>query len=332
VYAKSSQQVLQVSYEIAQMMEKTKKPHTVAETLLIPASIRIAEIMFNDKEVIKIKNIPHSNDTIRRIINEMAEDIIKQITEKNIQKKQFALQLDETIDIFNCAQLMVFVRYIDDEYEKGIREQIYCCKEFDTKTTGEEIFNLLNEQILKHGLSWEWWTSVCTDGAAAMVGRQNGLIARLQTINSSIKWTHCIIHREALASKQLNEDFYSVVEIAVKTGNLIKTRPLNSRLFRSLCRDMGSEHITVLLRSSIRWLSRGKLLNRLFEQKAEVAVFLTEIRSEFVKYFKDELWICRLAYLCGISDKINNLNIQLQGFNTNILILHDKVQAFKKNN
>jgi hypothetical protein len=63
---------------------------------------------------------------------------------------------------------------------------------------------MLNEQFLKHGLSWEWCTSVCTDGAAAMVDRQNGLIARLKTINSSIKWTYCIIHREELASKQLN--------------------------------------------------------------------------------------------------------------------------------
>jgi hypothetical protein len=132
---------------------------------------------------------------------------------------------------------------------------------------------LLNEQILKHGLSWEWCTYVCTDGAAAVVGWKNGLIARLKTINSSVKWTYCIIHREALASKQLNEDLNSVLEIAVKTVNLIKSRPWNSRLFRSLCRDMGSEHITVLLHSNIRWLSRGKLFNRLFELKADVAVF-----------------------------------------------------------
>jgi hypothetical protein len=78
---------------------------------------------------------------------------------------------------------------------------------------------------------------------------------------------------------------------------------------------MGSEHITVLLHSNIRRLSREKLFNRLFELEAEVADFLTEIKSEFVKYFKDELWICRLAYLCDIFDKINNLNLQLQGFN-----------------
>jgi hypothetical protein len=171
---------------------------------------------------------------------------------------------------------------------------------------------------------------VYTDGAAAIIGQQNGLIARLKTINSSIKRTHCIIHREALASKQLNEDLNCVLEIAVKTVNLIKSRPLNSRLFRSLCRDMGPEHITVLLHSNIRWLSRGKLFDRLFELKAKVAVFLTEIKSEFVKYLKYERWVCILAYLCDIFDKINNLNLQLQGFNTNILILHAKVQAFKK--
>jgi hypothetical protein len=69
---------------------------------------------------------------------------------------------------------------------------------------------------------------VCTDGAEEMVGRQNGLIARLKTINSSIKWTHYIIHREALASKQLNEDLNSVLEIAVKTVNLIAASKFTS--------------------------------------------------------------------------------------------------------
>jgi hypothetical protein len=38
----------------------------------------------------------------------------------------------------------VFVRYIE-EYEKGICEHVYCCKEFYTKM-GEEICNLLNDQ------------------------------------------------------------------------------------------------------------------------------------------------------------------------------------------
>jgi hypothetical protein len=73
----SCQQALQASYEIAQMIAKTKKPHTIAETLLIPSSIRIAEIMFSEKEIVKIKNIPHLNNTVRRRIDEIADDVIK---------------------------------------------------------------------------------------------------------------------------------------------------------------------------------------------------------------------------------------------------------------
>jgi hypothetical protein len=49
VYAKSFRQALQASYEIAQMIAKTKKPHAIAETLVIPTSNRIAVIMFNEK-------------------------------------------------------------------------------------------------------------------------------------------------------------------------------------------------------------------------------------------------------------------------------------------
>jgi hypothetical protein len=54
-----------------------------------------------------------------------------------------------------------------------------------------------------------------------------------------------------------------------------------------------------------------EIFDRLFGLKAEVAVFLTEIKSELVKYFQDELWICRF---CDTFDKINNLNQQFQGY------------------
>jgi hypothetical protein len=167
---------------------------------------------------------------------------------------------------------------------------------------------------------------VCTDGAAAMVVRQNGLTARLKTINSSIKWTH----REALASKQLNEDLNSVLEIAVKTVNLVKSRPLNSRLFDRYVVIWDMNILLYYFFPIFDGCHVEKLFDRLFELRAKVAVILTQIKSEFVKYFQDELWIFRSACLRDIFYKINNLNLQLQGFDTNSLILHDKVQALRE--
>ncbi|XP_068122103.1 zinc finger MYM-type protein 6-like [Hyperolius riggenbachi] len=329
-YTTTSKQALQASFDIAHMVAKTKKTHTVAESLIIPDAVRIAEIMFGKAEVDKIKTIPHSNDTISRRIEDMGDDIIKQISQKIILQKQFALQIDESTDISNSAQLMIFVRYIDDDSENGIQERIFGCKELDTTTTGEEIFNALNKHILEKELSWEWCVSVCTDGAAAMVGRKSGLVSRLKALNPSIKWNHCIIHLQALASKRLSRELSCVLDVAVKTVNFIKARALNSRLFRALCRDMGADHITVLLHTEVRWLSRGRLLNRLLELRNEVTVFLRNMNRDFLSYFEDEMWLCKLAYLSDIFDKINDLNLQLQGFTTNMFMLQDRIKAFRK--
>ncbi len=57
----------------------------------------------------------------------------------------------------------------------------------------------------------------------------------------------------------------SVLNDAVKAIKFIKSRPLNARLFSRLCDGMGSEHTELLLHTEVRWLSRGQVLNRLFE-------------------------------------------------------------------
>lgn len=46
--------------------------------------------------------------------------------------------------------------------------------------------------------------SVCVHSAGAMLGKKNGLKARVLQVAPHVKFTHCIIHREALASKTLD--------------------------------------------------------------------------------------------------------------------------------
>ena len=74
-----------------------------------------------------------------------------------------------------------------------------------------------------------------------MSGRHSGLAARVKEVIPFCTWTHCIIHREALTSKDMPKELSSVMEFIVKVVNMLKHRALNSRLFASLCLDMGSE-------------------------------------------------------------------------------------------
>ena len=106
-----------------------------------------------------------------------------------------------------------------------------------------------------------------------MTGKHTGLIAHIREVCPSIHWLHCSVHREALAAKNMPADLLAVLNDAVKLVNFIKARPLNARLFTLLCNEMGSEHKALLLHTEVRWLSRGKVLTRLFELRHELQQF-----------------------------------------------------------
>ena len=59
--------------------------------------------------------------------------------------------------------------------------------------------------------------------------------------------------------------------------------------------------------------------SRLFELREELLVFLTEYNADLASFIVDEIWLGKLAYLADIFNLINELNLSLQGRDTNIL-------------
>ena len=318
---------LLASYEVAYLVAQSKKPHTIAESLIRPAAIAMTRAMHGEKIASTLETIPLSNDTMARRIGEMANDIKEQLIDRVKKSGRFSLQIDETTDVSSDAQLLVFARY---SYEGKMYEDMLFCSTLEGTCTGRDIFNKLDSKMREEGLSWENCISVCTDGAGAMQGTRRGLKAKVLEVVPHVKFTHCIIHREALASKNLEPQLRNVLQTAIKVVNFIKSRPVNTRLFATLCQEMGSEHESLLFHTEVRWLSRGKVLTRLFELREEVRIFLSVCGSPLADHLTDPTWVTGLAYLAGIFDKLNSLNLSLQGPNTNVLTLSDKVTAFTK--
>ena len=87
---------------------------------------------------------------------------------------------------------------------------------------------------------------------------------------------------------------------SVKIINFIKSRPENTRLFKTLCEGMGSLHASLLLHTEVRWLSGDKTLTGLFEMKSEVRSFLIDEDFALGNGLCEERWIMKLVYLADI--------------------------------
>ena len=77
-YQKSTE-ILYSSYEVSLLIAKNMKAHTIAENLVLPAARILVRNLIGEKEVGKLNSVSLSNDTVRRRIHDMSNDISDQV-------------------------------------------------------------------------------------------------------------------------------------------------------------------------------------------------------------------------------------------------------------
>ena len=121
------------------------------------------------------------------------------------------------------------------------------------------------------------------------------------------------MHRQALALKTLPDPLHKVLKEAIKTANYVKSRTLNTGIFRKPCADMGLDHLKLLCYTKVRWLSKGNVVAGIFELREELKEFLImQNQHQLESNLKDNAFMCRLFYLVDVFDQLNRLNLKLQ--------------------
>ena len=204
---------VEVSYRVAKLIAKTGKPHTIGEDLILPAAKEMVGVMIGEKAAKQLNLISLSDNTVKRRIDDMAEDVLKQLVSRIRASRFYALQIDESTDISSLANLLAFVRY---EHDGEIHEDVLFCKHLPSHTTAETIFETLNGFMVSNEIDWTKCEGLSTDGARAMVGRLTGVVKRVKDVAPLVTAVHCSIHREALATKTMPAELKAVFE-AVRT-------------------------------------------------------------------------------------------------------------------
>ena len=325
-FHQQSANIVMASYELTLIIAKEKKPHNLGESVVKPCMVRGVELVLGKESSSKISKIALSDNTVKSRIDEMAQDIREQVTEKIRMSPMFAIQCDESTDVAHLSQLMVYARYISGN---AVEEELLFCRPLETTTTADDVLRVVSQFFDQNNLSCEKVVGVCTDGAPAMLGSRSGFITKVKQKNPLIVGTHCVIHREALAAKTLPPAIQNILTAVIKVVNYIKNSALNTRLFTELCRDMGTDHENLLYYTSVRWLSKGNMLARVYELRNEVKQFLEKQKKfELYNIFSADTFQTTLAYLVDIFEALNSLNKKLQGGNKDIMNCYDIIQAF----
>jgi hypothetical protein len=206
------------SYKISKLIAETGYPHTVGEKLILPVMKIISPRICEKKQEKQVNLLALSNNTVKRRIVDMANNIEETIVGHLKSCLYFSLQVDESTDVSDNANLMCFVRY---DLGNTSHEELLFCKSLPTRTTAEELFNLINRYIIENGIEWKKCVGLSSDGARAMSGIRTGLFPRVKAVAPECVWVHCSIHREALAVKKMPLSLTETMQECVKFINFI---------------------------------------------------------------------------------------------------------------
>lgn len=176
----NSRQSLKASYAVALELAKSKKSFSDGK-LVKKCAQQIAEA-FNDQKMIRnVNSVPLSRQTITRRCRDLNEYVRIRLRHLMENCSYFSLCLDESTDITDMSQLLIFVRVVQNDF--SVNEEVISISAMTGTTKGVDVFNTLQEEMSSFISTFDKCSCITTDGAPAMTGKDNGLVGILRKHN-----------------------------------------------------------------------------------------------------------------------------------------------------
>ena len=247
-------------------------------------------------------------------LDAISQNLYLSTTEAVKNSPVFSLLIDESTDRTCEPHLIVYVCYLTDGGSGSTCVQFVELMPL-SRGTGEIMFQSIKELLERLGFDLLKLVAIATDGAACMTGVHQGVVARLRDVVPHLIGTHCIAHREALAAKDASDEFSCLGFIdraANKVYEWLGRSVIRRGTLAKLLLAFREETRVVLQIHSVRWLSRGMVMERLVfcmpaileSWQAEEPIWYKNIISLQFQFF--------INLLADVLNELNKLNRKFQ--------------------
>ncbi|XP_077093645.1 general transcription factor II-I repeat domain-containing protein 2B-like [Siphateles boraxobius] len=174
---KTGEAVTQASYVVAQEIAKWSKPFSDGE-FVRDCMLKVADILCPEQKT-KFRDVSLSNETVTRQIEDLANDLKEQLGKRveGLGKGAFSIALDESTDISDTAQLLIFIRTVTENFDIG--EELLSVESMKDTSKGVDICDAVCHSLDAYKVNLASMVGVTTDGAPAMVGSRAGAVSLL---------------------------------------------------------------------------------------------------------------------------------------------------------
>ena len=155
--------------------------------------------LLNLMERAGLQNLKHFTYTGEGTLQEMflilGQVVKDRVTERVNKSKFFGCLVDEVTDVSVLQQFVTFVKYVHE----GKSRTEFLHTEHLSEATGKALAESLEGILEKCSLDISKMKSCVSDGANAMLGAHNGMVAHIRKKVPDLVNIHCVCHRLALA-------------------------------------------------------------------------------------------------------------------------------------
>lgn len=130
------------------------------------------------------------------MIQVMALKVLRDVAASLHSSKFFTIMADETTDVANQEQVVICLRWVDDDFE--IHEEFIGLYKVDS-IAASTLVQVIKDVLLRMNLSLDKARGQCYDGAAAMAGCRSGIAKRISDEEPRAVFMHCYGHALDLA-------------------------------------------------------------------------------------------------------------------------------------